>query len=289
VKVVVIGADGQLGTDLCRKLDGFELVRLLETDIDVTSMISVRRAILPVHPDVVINTAAFHNVDECELEPDKAFAVNAIGARNVAVVCQEIGAKVVFVSSDHVFGASPRTVPYTEFDQTGPVNVYGRSKVAGELAVRHLCLKHFIVRSCGLFGVAGPRGKRGNFVDTMVRLGHERSEIRVVADQVTTVCYTLELAKKITQLIQTDLYGTFHIANHGVCSWFEYAREIIALSGSRAKVLPITTAEYPQKAARPAYSALDNYHLRLVGMDDMRPWREALKDYMVEKGYIKQS
>ncbi|MCL0097496.1 dTDP-4-dehydrorhamnose reductase [Dehalococcoidia bacterium] len=288
MKILVTGANGQLGTDLCRLLPDIEVIPLTHADVEITDMNSVKTAFIKHRPDVVINTAAYVRVDDCETEQDKAFSVNALGARNVAVVTQEIGAKLVHISTDYVFGgeSEPRTAPYTEFDFPIPPNVYGKSKLAGENLVRHLCAKHFIIRSSGLFGVAGASGKGGNFVETMLRLAKERDELRVVNDQVFSPTYTKDLAEKIAQLIHTEYYGIFHITNKGACSWYEFAKEILRLAGLKTPVIPITSDQFPQKARRPHYSVLDNYHLRLLGMDDITPWQEAVKDYMTERGHL---
>jgi dTDP-4-dehydrorhamnose reductase len=222
------------------------------------------------------------------MDPDKAFRVNALGARNVAVVAQELGARLVHISTDYIFGGEvePRTTPYTEFDTPIPPNVYGKSKLAGEDFVRHLCHRHFIVRVSGLFGVAGSSGKGGNFIETMLKLARECDELRVVNDQVFSPTYTSDLARKIAQLMTTDYYGIFHITSRGTCSWYEFTKEILKLADIKTPVVPITSDQYPQKARRPRYSVLGNYHLQLLGMDDMRPWQEALKDYLVAKGHI---
>jgi dTDP-4-dehydrorhamnose reductase len=289
MKVAVTGADGQLGTDLCRNLQPFEVIPLTHADIEITDMDSVKGVLGRYQPDIIINTAAYVRVDDCESNQDKAFLVNALGARNVAVVAQELGAKLVHISTDYVFGgeSESRTTPYTEFDAPVPPNTYGRSKLAGENLVRHLCQRHFMVRTSGLFGIAGSSGKGGNFVETMLRLAKERDELRVVRDQVFSPTYSADLARKIAQLIVTEYYGTFHITNKGVCSWYEFTVEILRLAGSKTRVTPITSDQYPQKARRPHYSVLDNYHLRLLGTDDMRSWPEALRDYMKGKGYLK--
>jgi dTDP-4-dehydrorhamnose reductase len=288
VKVAVIGANGQLGTDLCQALHNFDIIPFTDADIEIADMASVRESMLKHKPAVVINTAAYVRVDDCEDEKDKAFSVNALGARNVAVVAQELGAKLVHISTDYVFGgeAELRTTPYTEFDTPVPLSTYGKSKLAGENLVRHFCLRHFIVRTSGLFGVAGSMGKGGNFIETMLRLAEERDELRVVNDQVFSPTYTRDLARKIVQLMTTAYYGIFHITNRGACSWYEFTREILKLAGMKTPVVPITSDQYPQKARRPRYSVLDNYHLRLIGLDDMRPWPEALKDYLVARGHI---
>ncbi len=285
MKVAVIGAGGQLGTDLCRALTQFEVVPLFHCDIDITDMRSVRHALDAVGPAVVINTAAYVRVDDCETARDEAFTVNALGARNVAVVAQQRGARLMHISTDYVFGgeSGPRDTPYTEFDTPVPLSVYGRSKLAGEDFVRHLCHRHFIVRSSGLFGVAGSSGKGGNFVETMLRLAAERDELRVVSDQVFSPTYTRDLAAKLAELIETEYYGIFHVTGGGACSWYEFTGEILRLAGSRTAVVPIASDEFPQKAKRPGYSVLHNCHLRLLGMEGLRPWQDALGDYMVER------
>jgi len=298
-KVLVTGANGQLGSDLCKVLQHFEVIPLTHRDIEIGDMNSVKQMFNKYKPDTIINTAAYVQVDDCETEQDKAFLINALGARNVAVVAQELGAKLIHISTDYVFGGVGETLvvsrksgggkplPYTEFDTPIPISVYGKSKLAGENFIRHLCPKHFIVRSSGLFGVAGASGKGGNFVETMLRLAKERDELRVVNDQVFSPTYTKDLAGKIAQLIETEYYGIFHITNKGSCSWYEFAKEILKLAGLKAPIIPITSDQYPQKARRPHYSVLHNYHLRLLGLDDMRTWQEALKNYMISKGYIK--
>ncbi len=286
---VALGAGGQLGSDLVRAMNNWDLVTLKHPDLDICDFDRLRRVLTAAQPDVVINTAAFQRVDDCEVDRDKAFLVNAIGARNVAVITQNLGAKLVFISTDYIFGgeSDSHTIPYTEFDTPVPPNLYGRSKLAGEKLVQHLCTRHFIVRTSGLFGVAGSSSKGGNFVETMLRLAREQDELQVVNDQIFSPTYTKDLAKKIAQLINTEYYGIFHITNRGACSWYEFTNEILRLASLAVRLTPITSNEYPQKAKRPRFSVLDNYHLRLLGMDDMRPWQEALKDYLKEKGHIK--
>lgn len=288
MKVLVTGASGQLGIDLCKALQQFQVILVTHTDIEIADMNSVRGACHKHKPDAIINTAAYVQVDNCEDNPDKAFLVNALGARNVAVIAQELCAKLVYISTDYAFGgeSKARTIPYAEFDTPIPVNIYGKSKLAGENFVQHLCSKHFIVRTSGLFGVAGSSGRGGNFVETMLRLGKERDELRVVNDQVFSPTYIKDLARKIARLITTEYYGIFHITNRGACSWYESATEILKQAGLKTPIIPITSDQYPQKAKRPNFSVLDNYHSRLLGMDDLRTWQEALKDYMGEREHI---
>jgi dTDP-4-dehydrorhamnose reductase len=214
--------------------------------------------------------------------------VNALGVRNVAVVCQEIEAKLVHISTDYVFGGETdiRNTPFTEFDTPHPLNIYGDSKLAGEKLVRDLCQKHFIIRTSGLFGIAGASGKGGNFVETILKLAGTKDELRIVNDQVFSPTYTRDLARKIAWISGTEYYGIFHITNSGTCSWYEFGQEIIKLGGLKTPVVPINSDEYPQKAKRPHNSVLRNYHLHLLGRDDMRTWQEALEDYMRTKGHI---
>lgn len=287
METLVIGSNGQLGSDLCREIEPSKLVALAHSEIEITSMDSVMQALQKHRPEVVINTAAYVRVDECETEPDKCFLVNALGSRNVAVAAEKIGAKLVYVSSDYVFGEESRTMPYTEFDVPAPVNILGKSKVEGENFVQHLCSRYFIIRTSGLFGMAGSSGKGGNFVETIIKLARERDELKVVNDQIFSPTCTRDLAKKVVQLINTEYYGIFHITGKKACSWYEFAREILKLAGVKTPVIPITSGQYPQKARRPGYSVLDNYHLKLLGMDDMRPWQEALTEYLKEKGHMK--
>ena len=288
MKVLVTGANGQLGTDLCEVLRDYELIPLTHKDIEISDMDSVRQAFNKNKPDIIVNTAAYVRVDDCEDEKEKAVQVNGLGARNVAVVAQKLGARLVHLSTDYVFGgeAETRTTPYTEFDTPVPLSVYGKSKLTGENLVRHFCLRHFIVRASALFGIAGSSGKGGNFIETMLRLAKESEELKVVNDQVFSPTYTWDLARKISQLINTEYYGIFHVTNRGACSWYNFTTEILKLVDIKTPVVPITSDQYPQKARRPRYSVLDNYHLRLLGMADMRPWQQALRDYLVARGHI---
>jgi dTDP-4-dehydrorhamnose reductase len=290
MKIAITGASGQLGTDLRKSLPDSQVFPLTHADIEITDIESVRRAIVRIQPDVIINTAAFVRVDDCETDRDRAFKVNALGVRNVAVTAQELGAKLVHLSTDYVFGGFPPANPasgYTEFDKPAPINVYGQSKLAGEEMVRHLCCKHFIVRSSSLFGTAGSSGKGGNFVETIIRLGKERPELRVVDDQISSPTFTRDLAEKIAGIVSTSYYGIFHITNSGFCSWHQFASEIIKLAGLNTPVIPISSDQYPQKARRPRFSVLDNYQIRLTGMAGLRSWQEALREYMGERiGHI---
>jgi dTDP-4-dehydrorhamnose reductase len=230
-------------------------------------------------PNVVINTAAFHVTDECERNPDTSFKVNALGARNVAVACQELNAKVVFISTDYVFDGEKKS-PYTEYDKTNPLSVYGKSKLAGENYVRHMCQKYFIIRTAGVYG-----GEKKNFVKTIIRLVKERKELNVVYDQIHAPTYTYDLAPKIGELIETSYYGLYHITNKGATSWFDYAKRILELTHleDKVKLSKISANDYGAPAPRPSYSVLRHYNLELLGTDDLPPWENALERYIKNK------
>ncbi|MFC1972107.1 dTDP-4-dehydrorhamnose reductase [Chloroflexota bacterium] len=287
MKVLVTGVSGQLGTDIVKAFKHHKVVPLTHADADITDFDAIKGACFQHKPDVIVNTAAYVRVDDCETNQDLAFRVNALGARNIAVVAEELGAKLAHISTDYVFGGEPglRNTPYTEFDTPAPLSIYGKSKLAGEEFVRYLCRRHFIVRSSGLFGMAGSSSKGGNFIETILRLARERGKLTVVNDQIFSPTYTPDLAVKIARLLRTELYGIYHITNSGSCSWYDFAREVLKLAGPDTPILPIPSAKYPQKAQRPAYSVLDHFHLRLLGMDDMRSWQEGLAEYMREKGH----
>src|SRR5438445_13218415 len=222
MKVAVIGAHGQLGTDLCQVLAAqrFSVVPLTHRDLDVSDSAQVDRVLSSIHADVVISTAAFHKVEECEKQPAQSFAVNAVGPRNLALACRQRNAVLVHFSTDYVFDGAQRR-PYTESDLPRPLNVYGVSKLAGEHMLALTWERHFVIRTCGLYGVAGSSGKGGNFVETMLRKAAEGAPIRVVDDQVLTPTFTGDLAEGVARLLDTEVYGLYHISAEGECSWYE--------------------------------------------------------------------
>ena len=284
MKVLLIGANGQLGSDLVKTLSGVDLVPLTHSDIDIRETVGVRETLRRHAPDVVINTAAYHKVDECETNVEKTFEVNTYGVRNLAMACQGQGAALLHMSTDYVFGGdAERRTPYLETDTPAPINTYGIAKLAGEYFVRYLLDRYWIVRSQWLYGVAGASGKGGNFVELMLRLAREGRDIKVVDDQVGSPTYTLDLARKIGQLIETTDYGLYHVTNAGSCTWYDFARKIWELAGLEPNAEPTTTAAFGAVATRPAYSVLENAALREIDLDDMRPWEEALAAYMEER------
>jgi len=281
VRITLIGGSGQLGSDLRKRLRG-EVVSLGSSDLDVRRDDDVAAALDRTRPDVVINCAAKTHVDRCEDEADHAFEVNALGAFHVACHSERLGASVVYVSTDYVYGAAGRReTPYCEDDVPGPINVYGASKLSGEYLTRAYCSRHFVVRSCGLYGVAGASGKGGNFVETILRLAGEGSPLRVVADQRLSPTSTWELAAKIAELIQTDRYGLYHVTARDHCTWYEFALEMVRKEGHDVSVEAIGTADYPTRARRPAMSALTSSELAAAGIESCRGWREMLHEYLL--------
>ena len=289
--VAVTGANGQLGTDLRKALGAFKVTGLTHADLDVCDVEGARRRLGDLRPDVVINTSAFHKVDVCEDEPGQSFAVNATGAYHLARLAAAMDFTLVHFSSDYVFDGRA-TRPYTEDDVPNPISVYGTSKVAGEHLVRNFCPRHFVIRTTGLYGLAGASGKGGNFVETMIRLGKSGNPVRVVNDQVMTPTATADLAGAIAQLLQREsrdgvAYGLYHVTSAGQCSWYEFAKTIFALSGLAADLSPITSAESGRTARRPAFSVLDNGKWVRAGFQELRPWRAALTEYLRDKGHTR--
>jgi len=284
MRVAIIGANGQLAHDLGPALTaaGHEVVGLTHAQVEVADLNSVRGMLSSMKPQMVVNTAAYHKVDEVEDNPERAFAVNATGPRNLALVCRELNAPLVHLSTDYVFSGR-KGEPYTEGDPVDPVNVYGVSKAAGEMLVRYLWPRHFIVRSSGLYGLAGSSGKGGNFVETMLRLAREGKAIRVVNDQTLTPTSTKALARQIVALIGTDAYGTYHATCRGECTWHAFAAEIFRASGLSPALSPQTTAESGARAQRPTYSVLTNGALGALGLDQLPVWQDALRGYLSER------
>uniref|UniRef100_A0A7C4LIK8 dTDP-4-dehydrorhamnose reductase n=1 Tax=Schlesneria paludicola TaxID=360056 RepID=A0A7C4LIK8_9PLAN len=277
--IAVIGAAGQLGSDLLPLL-GRRAIPLTRADVDLTDAPRLHACLDAAAPEQVVNCAAYNFVDRAEAEPERAFAVNALGVRNVAQWCGRHDVPLLHLSTDYVFGLDgPDRGPLTESDPPGPISVYGGSKLAGEWFVRGLCPRHWVVRTCGLYGRHATRGK-GNFVETMLRLGRERSELRIVNDQRCTPTFTADLAAALVALLDTRDYGVFHATNAGECSWYEFALEIFRLSGLTPRVVPISSAEYGAAAQRPAYSVLCCRKLQAVTGCVLRPWQEALRDYL---------
>jgi dTDP-4-dehydrorhamnose reductase len=265
-----------LGTDLVSVLSGNHKLFPFDMELDITDFGVLSGRVADIKPDIIVNAAAYADVDGCESNGDMAYAVNAIGPQNLALAARSCGATIVTVSTDFVFDGRKGSA-YDEFDTPNPQSVYGRSKLAGERLVRAICPEHFIVRTAWLFGRSG-----NNFVKTMIRLADEKGKLKVVDDQTGSPTYSLDLARRIAQIMETGFYGTYHATNSGACTWYEFAKEIIKLSGRDATVKPIGSKMLDRPAARPEYSVLENKMAHLRGLPPMRGFRPALAEFMIE-------
>jgi dTDP-4-dehydrorhamnose reductase len=276
MRVLVTGAGGQLGLELAEVLPGrgHETVALSRAELDVADPDAVEEAVGTHAPDLVINAAAFTNVDGCETETELAYSVNALGPRNLAQACGRLGCELLHVSTNYVFdGESQR--PYEPFDAPRPISAYGRTKLAGEELVRELTNRWYVVRSAGVYG----RGH--NFVRTMLRVAAEREVLKVKDDEFISPTYARDLAGGIVEVAEAGRYGLYHLTNAGSCSWYEFTREIFRLAGIDVEVVPIPGSEYPLPAARPANGVLSS-----MGSFELRHWEEALADYLEREAVL---
>jgi len=283
MRIAVIGADGQLGTDICAAIDNTQddLIHLTIEHIEVSDIDSVSRVLKEVSPQLVINTAAFHHVEKCEEEPVKAFEVNALGTRNLAMVCNDLDASIMHISTDYVFDGKKRA-PYIETDKPMPLNVYANTKLSGEHFVEAIAKKFYILRVSGIYGKAPCIGKGGlNFVELMVKLSRERPEVRVVDNEILTPTSTVEISHQIVKMIERDAqYGLYHVTAEGSCSWYEFAREIFDITKPNIKFNKAAPGEFAVKVNRPEYSVLENKFLEDQGINIMRHWKQGLRTYL---------
>ena len=285
-KIALIGADGQLGTDLYAQLRSqAEVTPLYYPDFDLKMPEMAKKGLADLSAKIVINTAAFNRVDDCEERPEDALALNTLAVRDLSLTCRDLGLVLVHFSTDYVFSGIKQT-PYVETDEAVPQSVYGVSKLAGEFFVNSIVRRHYVIRTCGLFGVAGCWGKGNNFVDTMVSLANKGKALRIVDDQWITPTSTWELAGKVIELLEHEEYGLYHLTNEGECTWYGFAQEIFALLGKQPDVIPVDSVSYGAKAPRPAYSVLENKRAKDLGLSDFSHWKSALKDYLIKKGHI---
>ena len=287
MKILITGC-GMLGYDLCKVLDehelhgvdisapNFQLANFNFHLCDITDFEKTYKTITKINPEIVIHTAAWTDVDGAEKKQEDAYRLNVIGTRNVALSCQRFDASMVYISSDYVFDGEKKE-PYIEFDKTNPLSVYGKSKYCGELIVQQLLNKFFIVRSSWLFGKNGK-----NFVKTIINLAKEKKELKIVNDQSGCPTYTRDLASAIKVLLPTGLYGIYHVTNSESCSWYDFAKQIIKLSGSSSNILPTTSEKFNRPAPRPKNSVLKNFIWELSGFKPLENWRQALENYLGE-------
>lgn len=287
MKLLITGCEGQLGLELQSiikegKSQLGEIDKIYQTcqivavdvkDLDITDQSQVDAIMAKERPDVVVNCAAYTNVDGCEKEKDSAFKVNAIGAMNLAIACEKYQAKLCQISTDYVFDGSGR-IPYSEYDHCVPTSVYGATKRLGEEYTKEFCSRYFIVRTSWLYGKNGK-----NFVKTVLRMMKEKKTMHVVNDQFGNPTYANDLAHHILKIILTEQYGIYHCSGKGICSWYEFAKKIVELAGVTGEIYPCTSEEYPTPTKRPAFSALDHVMLRCSVGDEMRHWEDALKAF----------
>lgn len=278
MRILVTGASGQLGYDVERELErrGIEHLGTSSRELDITDREAVERLMAAYRPDAAIHCAAYTKVDLAEDEPERCWAVNADGTRNLAAACREIGAKLLYISTDYVFPGTGEQFRRTD-DPVSPVNTYGRSKLAGELAVQSLLEKYFIVRISWVFGKNG-----NNFVKTMLRLAETKAELSVVCDQIGSPTYTADLAPLLCDMVQTERYGVYHATNEGTCAWSEFAEAIFELADKQVTVYPIPTSAYPTRAVRPLNSRMSKECLHSNGFQELPAWKNALARYLKE-------
>lgn len=285
-KILITGSKGQLGTEIIKQVNhrtnqNLSFFALDIDELDITNEQTVSECINIFQPSIIINCAAYTNVDGCEVNEDLAYKVNAIGPKNLAVAAEEIDCKLIHISTDYVFsGEDNGKIPHTEDEKAYPISAYGRTKLAGEEFVKQYCSKYFIVRTAWLYGYYSK-----NFVKTIVNAGKKYGKLEVVNDQLGNPTNAVDLASEVIKLMFTDKYGIYHCTGNGICSWYEFARKIIEYSGIDAEVYPCSTEEYKKKhplsADRPKWPALDNKHLRETIGDDMRYWEDALQDFFM--------
>lgn len=288
MKLLVTGGKGQLGCqlkyiieknssdigELDERFKNCQCKFIDYDELDITNYNEVISFVSSFKPDVIINCAAFTNVDGCESERDIAYKVNTIGPRNLAIACEKYDTKLLHVSTDYVFNGEG-TVPFKEYDIPNPVSVYGKTKLMGEQYVRENCNRYFIVRTAWLYGQWGK-----NFVYTIMKAAKDKGHLDVVEDQRGNPTYAEDLAHHILKIILTDEYGIYHCTGTGECSWYDFACKIIEYSGIECTVSPITSDKIDRAAKRPAYSSLDNMMLRVISQDEMRHWQEALMSFI---------
>ncbi|WP_431086535.1 dTDP-4-dehydrorhamnose reductase [Paenibacillus sp. 8b26] len=284
MKVLVTGASGQLGKDVVKVFqeEGHDVLGYDREHLDITNLEQAVKIVGQYQPDAVIHCAAYTAVDAAEADVDDAYQVNAAGTRNMALAAEKAGAKLVYISTDYVFDGTAEQA-YHEYDNTNPQSIYGKSKRAGEVLTQTLSSRYFIVRTSWVYGLNG-----NNFVKTMLKLGQEKPQLQVVNDQKGSPTYTVDLARFLAELVQTEKYGVYHASNSGSCTWYEFTQAILQdaaeILGAKitAKLEPCSTEQFPRPAARPRNSVMEHIAIRTSGLNDLRAWREGLQDFLKE-------
>ena len=283
MRLAIIGANGQLGTDLFEVLSTeHNVLGLNHADIEITSIDSVHKVLSSAKPDIVLNTAAYHRVPDAEQFPDKAFHINGTGVLNLATVCRQLGIRLVHYSTDYVFDGIKQK-PYTEDDRPNPLNVYATTKLSGEYFALNYCDKSYVIRVSGIYGKVPCRAKGGNFITTMIKLAKEKSEVRVVNDEILTPTPTYHIAKNTAALIKTDAFGLYHMSCEGEVSWYEFARVIWETLQLETPLYPASVKDFPSVVKRPFYSVLENKNLSRLGINQMPEWEMALKKFLISE------
>ena len=290
-KVAVIGANGQLGSEIVKVFSQrkrWRITPLFHRQIEVKNSRKIAKVFAALKPDIVVNTAAFHETVVCEQEPEEALAVNGLGVKNLAEWSAKNKAVLVHFSTDYVFGGDlTRKRPYSENDPVNPQSAYAISKVAGEFFLRTIAKKEFLIRVSGLYSVAGSSVKGSNLVDNVVKKAKRGETIYMVEDQVLSPTYAKNVAENLELLLRTRKFGLYHMVSQGECSWYQFARAILTFTGLDTKLVPVKTDDQKSKVVRPRYSVLKNSGLKRINLDMMRPWRENLKLYLQEKGFLR--
>lgn len=284
MKVAVLGANGQLGYEICAafRRNGDVVAELTHADLELTDAASVEAALAASNPDFIVNTAAMHHVDKCEAEPEAAFRVNGMGAKHVGDWAKKAGATVAYVSTDYVFDGR-KGHPYVESDAAFPLNAYGITKLAGEQFTA-LAPRHFVFRVSAIYGHRPCRAKGGlNFIELMLKLSRERDELRVVDDEFVTPTWTKDIAEQIVTLSRSEDFGLYHATAEGSCSWYEFAREILESTETKVRLEKARPGEFPAKVPRPRYSVLENRRLKASGLNVFTDWRDGLSRYLAER------
>ena len=276
MKILITGANGLLGHELSSVLKDHSLILLSHSQLDISDIDSVNKKIDSTSPDIIINSAAYTQVDNCETNYDLAFKSNAIGPKNLAIKCKQLDIPLIHISTDYVFEGNENKSPLVEDDKLGPKTIYGKTKLEGEKFVKENCDKYFILRTAWLYG----EGK--NFVKTMLNLSEKNKELKVVNDQIGSPTYAKDLANAIKEIIEkkSDKYGIYHVTNKGEVSWYEFAKKIFEFNKIEIKVIPVTSEEFPRPAPRPHYSVLSNQKWINSGFTPMRNYEIALKEYL---------